>query len=66
MREERIARRVVERIAEMSKRQKAYRDFFEKKLSKYGVGSLAELPDKKKKQFFDELDRDWKGEDENN
>ena len=64
MKEDVVAGRVAARIAEMSADQKAYRAFFEKKLRKYGVGSPAELSDEKKKEFFDEVDRDWKADSE--
>jgi len=39
----------------------AYQKFFKEKLEKYGVSSPSELDDKKKKEFFAEVKKDWKG-----
>jgi hypothetical protein len=47
---------------EESKKSKEYQEFFQKKLDKYGVKSPEDLDDEKKKKFFDEVDKDWKGE----
>jgi hypothetical protein len=44
--------------------QEEYKKFFDKKLKKYGVKSPAELDDEKKKKFFDEIEKEWKGDDE--
>ena len=41
-----------------------YQKFFNKKLKKYGVNSPAELEGKKRKQFYDEIDKEWKGKKE--
>lgn len=41
-----------------------YQKFFQKKLKKYGVKSPSELDDSKRKKFFDEVDKDWTGDDE--
>jgi len=41
-----------------------YEKFFQKKLEKWGVESPDELPDDKKDDFFDEVDREWKADDE--
>ena len=37
---------------------------FDSKLKKYGVDSPEDLSDEKKKQFFDEVDKEWKGKNE--
>lgn len=50
---------------EQSKKQKKYDDFFEGKLKEYGVKSPAELDDAKKKEFFNEIDKEWDGESTN-
>lgn len=52
------------RALEESKKSKEYQEFFDKKLKKYGVDSPEDLDDEKKKKFFDEVDREWKGENE--
>ena len=44
--------------------KEAYKKFFDKKLKKYGVKSPSELSDEEKKKFFDEIDKDWKGDNE--
>ena len=46
--------------AELSDKQKEYREFFKKKLKKYKVNSPSELSGEDKKKFFDEVDEDWK------
>ena len=39
-------------------------EFFKKKLEKFGVKSASELSGEDKKKFFDEVDAEWKGEEE--
>ena len=41
-----------------------YQAFFKKKLEKFGVKSASELTGDDKKKFFDEVDAEWKSEDE--
>lgn len=41
-----------------------YQKFFNKKLEKYGVKSASELSVEDKKKFFDEVDAEWEGENE--
>jgi hypothetical protein len=42
-----------------------YQEFFKKALEKFGVESPAELEsDEKKKEFFDYVDKNWKGDNE--
>ena len=41
-----------------------YQAFFNKKLKKFGVKSQAELSDSDKKKFYNEIDKEWKGENE--
>jgi len=43
---------------------KAYQAFFNKMLKKYGVKSQDELSADKKKSFYDEIDKGWKGDNE--
>ena len=57
----RLAKRVV---SEKSEKQKKYQEFFKKKLKEHDVKSPAELDEAEKKKFFDEIDKEWKGEDE--
>ena len=45
--------------AELSDLQKSYREYFEAKLKKYGVGSPADLDEEQKKSFFNEIAADW-------
>lgn len=44
--------------------KETYKDFFNKKLEKYGVKSATELSGEDKKKFFDEVDAEWEGEKE--
>jgi hypothetical protein len=41
-----------------------YKAFFDKKLKKFDVKSPSELSDEDKKKFFDEIDKEWKGDNE--
>jgi hypothetical protein len=41
-----------------------YMEFFQAKLKKYGVKSPAELDAEKKKKFFDEIEKDWTGDED--
>ncbi len=49
---------------EESEKQKKYQAFFAKTLKKFGVSSPSELEGEKKKEFFDYIDQNWKGSDE--
>ena len=42
-----------------------YEAFFNKKLKKYGVSSPSKLSAADKKKFYNEIDKEWKGENEN-
>jgi len=50
---------------EASGGKEAYQKFFNAKLKKYGVKSPAELSDDDKKKFYDEIDAEWEGDNEN-
>lgn len=47
-----------------SEEQDAYQKFFQSKLEKFGVKSPDELSDEKKKEFFNEIEKEWKGDKE--
>lgn len=42
----------------------AYQKFFKKKLKKYGVDSPAQLSVENKKKFYNEIDKQWKADNE--
>ena len=44
--------------------EQSYKEFFDSKLKEWGVKSPAELDDKKKKEFFNMIDKEWKGKGE--
>ena len=44
--------------------KEAYKKFFNAKLKKYGVSSPAELKGDDKKKFYDEIDAEWEGDNE--
>lgn len=44
--------------------EETYKEFFTKKLEKFGVKSPDELEGDKKQEFFDEVDAEWKGDNE--
>ena len=50
---------------EASGGKEAYKKFFDAKLKKYGVKSPAELEGEAKKKFYDEIDAEWEGDNEN-
>ena len=49
---------------ELSDKQKKYQAFFQKALKKFGVKSPSELEGDKKKEFFDYVDKNWEGDNE--
>jgi hypothetical protein len=44
--------------------KKAYRKFFMGALKKYGVSEPDKLPDDKKKEFYNYVDKNWRGDNE--
>ena len=44
--------------------KEVYKKFFDAKLKKYGVSSHAELKGDDKKKFYDEIDAEWEGDNE--
>ena len=44
--------------------KEAYKKFFDAKLKKYGVSSPADLKGDDKKKFYDEIDAEWEGDNE--
>lgn len=50
---------------EASGDKEAYQKFFNAKLKKYGVSSPDELDGANKKKFYDEIDAEWEGDNEN-
>jgi hypothetical protein len=44
---------------ELSELQKSYRDYFSAKMNKFGVKSPAEMTEDQKKDFFNEITKDW-------
>ena len=44
--------------------KEAYQKFFQAALKKFGASSPADLDDKKKKEFYDYVDANWKGDNE--
>ena len=44
--------------------KEAYKKFFNAKLKKYGVTSPSQLKGDDKKKFYDEIDAEWEGDNE--
>jgi hypothetical protein len=44
---------------QMSELQKSYKDYFGAKLNKFGAKSPADLTEEQKKEFFNEIKKDW-------
>jgi len=49
---------------ELSDKQKEYQAFFQKALKKFDAESPADMDDEKKKEFFNYIDKNWKGSNE--
>jgi hypothetical protein len=49
----------------MKNEESAYQKFFQEKLKKYNVSSPSELSPEEKKKFFDEIEKEWKGDTKN-
>ena len=64
MREVQKQLKVKDEVSEEEGDKEDYMKFFAGKLKKYGVKSPSELGDEQKKKFFDEIDKEWKAEDE--
>ncbi len=54
----------LKQIREASGGKEAYQKFFKSILKKFGVDSPSELDGKKKKDFFDAIDKGWDGDNE--
>jgi hypothetical protein len=64
MNEKHVAAKVAMDFMAQSEKQKEYQEFFKGKLKEWDVKSPADLSDDEKKTFFDEIDKEWKGEKE--
>ncbi len=51
-------------LENINEKESAYKKFFDKKLKKYGAKSPADLKGADKKKFFDEVDKEWEGDNE--
>ncbi len=49
---------------DLFEKSEEYQKFFQSALKKFGIDSPAELDDEKKKEFFDYIDKNWEGENE--
>ena len=58
-----MLREIVQENRELFEKD-GYKEFFDKKLKKFGVKSPAGLDKAEKKKFFDEVDKEWKGDNE--
>ena len=56
--------KTLKQIREASGGKEAYQKFFNSMLKKFGVSSPSELEGKKKKEFFDAIDKGWDGDNE--
>ena len=54
-------RESIKKVIKNLKEETEYQKFFAKALKKYGKSSPAEMSDDEKKEFFDYVDRNWKG-----
>lgn len=57
--------KIAEKVtAKVAGRGEEYRKYFDKKLKKWNVSSPSEIPDDKKDDFFEEVDKGWNSADE--
>ena len=60
-----INAKIVDHVSRFSEEDgQTYKKFFKSALSKFGINSPAELDDKKKKDFFDYIDSNYKAKNE--
>ena len=59
-----FTRLLEEVIVEKTGDKKEYQAFFNKTLKSFGVDEPDELSDADKKEFFDKVDKGWKGDNE--
>lgn len=64
MNRNKVAQELIKLAKELLAEPNKYRKYFEEKLKKWKVDSPAEIPDDKKDDFFDEVDRDWDAKEE--
>jgi len=62
--ESKIEQKVMAKLEAESGDKEEYEKFFQSALKKFGVESPAELDDEKKKEFFNYVDANWKGDNE--
>jgi len=55
---------LVDSVAKVYKETTEYQKFFQSALKKFGVTSPKELTGDKEKEFYDYIDKNWKGEKE--
>lgn len=64
MRMDKMANTVARKVLAEKGDKEEYQKYFQKKLDKWNVKSPAEIPKDKKDEFFDEVDKGWKGDKE--
>lgn len=62
--ESKIEQKIMAKLEAESGDKEEYEKFFQSALKKFGVESPAELDDEKKKEFFNYIDANWKGDNE--
>jgi len=62
--ESKIEQKIMAKLKAESGDKEEYEKFFQAALKKFGVKSPAELDDEKKKEFFNYIDANWKGDNE--
>lgn len=56
--------RILEKIENYLNEESAYQKFFNKKMKEAGFTSVKDMSPEEKKEFFNMIDREWKGEKE--
>ena len=51
-------------VTEVVGDKKEYQAFLDKKMKKFGIKSLGDLEGQKEKDFYNEVDAEWKGDNE--
>lgn len=59
-----LAKDLVKLAQELTKDQKKYREFFENKMSEWGIEDPSDLNEEQRKKFFNEIEVEWDEDDD--
>ena len=59
-----LSKDLIEATKKVLTKEEEYKDFFAKAMKKFGISSPSELSGDKEKEFYDYIDKNWKGKSE--